>query len=56
MALSAVSVDKDMSAEELRKKLDSMTRQNKRREKKGPDWEAIKQPKGNIALRAFEEI
>ena len=52
-----MSIDKDMSADEQRKKLDSMQRRNKKMLKgKEPDWEAIKQPKGNIALRAFEEI
>ena len=38
----AESIDRDMSAEELKKKLDSMARLNKKKEKKGPDWESIK--------------
>ena len=45
-----------MSADDLRKKLDSMGRKNRKKDQKGPDWQAIKEPKGSIALRAFEEI
>ena len=38
---------------ERESKIDALIKQNK---KKDINWEKIKQPKGPIALRAFEEI
>ena len=43
-----------MTADELRKRLDNL--QRVKTEKKHKDWAKIKEPTGDIALRAFEEL